>query len=111
MAVRQYPYHLFVYRVSESTQDNEGNWSTPVERWEKVSICREETNGAGRTINGPDGNAIVFSAMIYTPKGIAKIAEGTQVLVSETDSADGPCRIKGTILKHDVGQLHGRLWL
>ena len=64
----------------------------PLSDGKKVSICREETNGAGRTINGPDGNAIVFSSMIYTPKGITKIAEGTQVLVSETDSADGVCR-------------------
>lgn len=112
MAVRQYPYHLFALIVHESVQDPAtGEWSAQVSGWEKVCVCREETNGAGRTIVGPDGDAINFSAMIYTPKGVAKIAEKTQVLVSETDSTDGPCRIKGTVLKHDVGQLHGRIWV
>lgn len=112
MAVKQYPYTLFVYRVHESVQDPvTGEWTTQDAGWERVGVCREETNGAGRTTVGPDGDAIVFSAMIYTPRGVAKIEAKTQVMVSETDSADGPCRIKGTVLKHDAGQLHTRLWV
>jgi hypothetical protein len=40
-----------------------------------------------------------------------RLSEGTEVLVSETDLSTGTTRIKGQILKFDVGQLHNRLWL
>lgn len=106
-----YPHFLFVHIVGESTQDlSTGDWTTPVDMWVLHSICREETNGAGRSINGPDGKAIIYSSTVYMPR-TAKIAEGTEVRVCETNDADGVCRITGQILKHDVSQLHGRLWV
>lgn len=117
MAVKQYPQFLFVHVVSESTQDNEGNWSDPTDTWVKHSICREETNGAGRTINGPDGQAVVYSSTIYLPRTAQRIKEGSQVVVVETDEVDaegtptGYARIKGSVLKFDLSQLHSRLWV
>lgn len=112
MAVKQYPHFLFVHQVLESAQDPEtGDWWTPEDQWVMHSVCREETNGAGRQINGLDGEAIVFSSTVYMPKTAAKIQEGAEVLVSETDSETGVCRVKGTVLKHDISQLHARLWL
>lgn len=111
MAVKQYPHFLFVHLVAESVQDADGNWTDAVDGWVKHSICREETNGAGRQINGLDGKAIVFSSTVYMPRTAAKIQEGTEVLVSETDIETGACRVKGTVLKHDISQLHARLWL
>jgi hypothetical protein len=111
MAVQQYPHFLFVHVVSESVQDSDGNWSDPIDSWAKHCKCREETNGAGRQINGPDGKAIVFSSVVYMPKNATKIQEGTEILVSETDSETGLCRVEGTVLKHDISQLHARLWL
>lgn len=117
MAVKQYPHFIFVHLVEESMQDNEGNWSTPVDTWVKHCICREETNGAGRSIIGPDGNAIVFSSVVYAPRTASRIKEGTEAIVSSTDivSGDGTpvgeIRIKATILKFDGAQLHARIWL
>lgn len=111
MATKQYPHFLFAHITPESSKNEDGSWWTPEAAWVLVSVCREETNGAGRTIIGVDGKAIVYSSSIYLPKGVQRIAEGTEILVSETNDVDGICRIKGSLLKHDVGQLHGRLWV
>lgn len=112
MAVKQYPYYLFVHNISESTQDpNTGNWSTPSDDWVFHSVCREETNGAGRQINGQDGEAIIFSSVVYLPSTAASIAEGTEVFVSETNSKEAERRICKHVLKFNKGQLNSRLWL
>jgi hypothetical protein len=109
--MKQYPHFLFVHVVTESLQGEDGNWSDPVDTWVQHSICREETNGKGSTVNGPDGKAIVFSSTVYMPKSAARLKEGTEVLVSETDSANGVVRIKGQVLKFDPGQMNNRLWM
>lgn len=111
MNVKQYPYYLFKRTVTPSSQDGEGNWSTPTDSWVLHSICREETNGKGSLIRGDDGRAIVFGSTVYMPKSAAKIDEGTEILVSETNSENGVCRIRGQVLKFDVGQLNCRLWV
>jgi hypothetical protein len=109
--MNQYPHFLFMKKVAESTQDDSGNWSTESESWVLHSICREQTNGKGSLVNGQDGKAIVFSSLIHLPLTAIRLSEGTEVLVSETDISTGTTRIKGQILKYDVGQLHNRLWL
>ena len=111
MALKQYPHYLFVHVVGDSVQDGDGNWTTPSDTWSLHSVCREETNGKGSQINGADGKAIVFSSTIYLPKIAQKIAEGAEILVSESNSAQGTCRIKKQVLKFDVGQLSCRLWV
>jgi hypothetical protein len=111
MSVKQYPYYLFKHVVTTSTQDGDGNWSTATDSWVLHSVCREETNGKGSLIRGVDGQAIVFGSTIYMPKSAAKLAEGTEILVSESNDSNGVCRIKGEVLKFDVGQLSCRLWV
>lgn len=110
--MKQYPHFLFVHVVADSVQDQQtGNWTESVNSWVKHSICREETNGKGQTVNGPDGKAIVFSSTVYMPKSAATIKEGTEALVSETESINGAIRIKGQVLKFSPGQLNCRLWI
>lgn len=111
--VEQYPHFLFVFVPGiESVQDDNGNWIPGTESdWSFHSKCREETNGKGTQIMGVDGKLTIYSSMIYLPKGTVRIAEGTEVLVSETDSKDGQLRVKGTCLKFDAGQLNCRLWV
>ena len=111
MAVKQYPHFLFVHVVEESIQDGDGNWTEAVDQWNFHSVCREETNGRGTKINGTDGNAIVFSSTVFMPRTAARIAELTEVLVSETNDENGICRVKGQVLKFDAAQLHARLWV
>lgn len=107
----QYPHFLFVKQVVEATQDVDGNWSNSSESWGLHSVCRDQSNGKGTVINGQDGKAIVFSSVIHLPLESSRISENTEVLVSETNNPIGTIRIKGQVLKYDVGQLHNRLWL
>lgn len=110
--VTQYPHYLFVLiSGSDSVQDENGNWVSSEPSWSFHSMCREETNGAGRQINGVDGKATVFSSTVFMPKGTAKIEEGTQILVSQIKSENGPFRVKGAVLKFDPNQLNCRLWV
>lgn len=109
--MKQYPHFLFVKVVTESVEDDDGNWSASSENWAIHSICREQSNGKGNVVNGQDGKAIVFSALVHLPLGTNRLAEGTEVLVSEKSLSSGIVRIKGQILKFDAGQLHNRLWV
>lgn len=109
--MNQYPHFLFVKSVAEASQDADGNWFPATENWVFHSICREQSNGKGSVINGQDGKAIVFAAVIHLPMASGRLTEGTDVLVSESNSPDGFVRIQKQVLKYDAGQLHDRLWL
>lgn len=95
----------------ESVRDDAGNWIAAGEQFMFHGVCREETNGKGQLINGPDGNSIVFSSVIYMPKSVARLKEGTEIAIFETKETTGVCRIRKQVLKFDVGQLGCRLWV
>lgn len=109
--IQQYPHFLFVKSVSESIQDENGNWSESTEQWVLRSVCREQTNGKGSLINGQDGKSIVFASIVHLPLSAERIIEGTLVKVCAANDADAVGRIEKQILKFDVGQLHCRLWV
>jgi hypothetical protein len=109
--IQQYPHYLFVKVVTDSVQDEDGSWSEASELWVLHSVCREQTNGKGSLINGSDGKAIVFASTVHMPLEAERIQEGSEVLVSESESAEGLIRVTGTVLKFDEGQLHCRLWV
>lgn len=109
--MNQYPHFLFVKSVAEASQDADGNWLPTTENWVLHSVCREQSNGKGSVINSQDGKAIVFASVVHLSGKSERITEGTEVLISETNSPDGFVRIQEQVLKFDVGQLHNRLWL
>lgn len=112
--ITQYPHYLYRREVSEVTQDNSGNWVNnggDPSVWVLHSMCREETNGKGSTINGTDGKAVVYSSTVYIPRAAGEIKEGTEVVVSKSNDPTVGIRIKGQILKFDKGQLNNRLWV
>ena len=108
----QYPHFMFV-KISggESVQDGDGNWTTSAGTWGLHTVCREETNGKGSAINGPDGKALVYSSLVNLPRGTVRIQEETEVLITETNDPAGTVRIKGQVQKFDNGQLHARIWI
>jgi len=108
--IQQYPHFLYVKTVTESVQDGDGNWTDPSETLVLHSVCREQTNGKGSLVNGPDGKAIVFASIIHLPLETERIPEGSEVIVSD-DESGSIVRIKGEVLKFDTGQLHCRLWV
>lgn len=109
--VNQYPHFLFVVNSFDSQQDEDGNFTNNGYCNKLVAQCREETNGKGATINGTDGRAMVYSAKIYMPANTQSIKEGTEIFISQTNDPNGVVRIKGQVLKFDVGQLHCRIWV
>jgi hypothetical protein len=111
MSVKQYPHFLFVHLVSESVQDNEGNWTGPVDEWVLHANCREETNGAGKLINGPDGKAVAFSSTVYLPKSSANIEFGTEIKITSINDVLANPRAKGHVLNFSQGQMNSRLWV
>ena len=124
---RQYPHFLYIYRASEAQQNENGSYMEGAEGgWELYSICREEPNGKGSTIQVADSQALVFAALVQLPAGLDKIPEGTKVAVTafsvqpemlnspewrKHSAATGLLRICGTVAKYDRGQLHNRCWL
>lgn len=108
--MKQYPHFLYSDVLSESTRDDDGNWSiqTPVPTI--LSACREETDGRGSEVQSADGNFRKYTSIIYLPKSAADVLEGTVVYVrnSESDTAN---RIKGPVIKFDRGQLNCRIWV
>lgn len=123
----QYPQYLYVLRRGgNSVQRPNGSWDTPAPVWELVAACREETNGKGSTIQTADGKTRVFASLIYTPKGTARINEGTQIVVTREEvdvaqlsdtnfiasaKASGFVVATGTVEKFDLGRLHCRIWI
>ncbi len=109
--VRQYPHYLFVTNPSDNaTQDENGEWVTPVSANVLIGACREETNGRGSQINATDGTQYVFQSLIQLPAGTPPVKVGTPVIVTN-DAAGLDVRISGKCMKFDVGQLHCRLWV
>lgn len=112
MNIIQYPHFLYVKSTGgASTQDAEGNWITYTPSWVFHSVCREETNGSGRQVNGSDGKAVVYSSMVYLPKGVASVPDNVEILVVTTQDPEALIRVKGTCLKCDITTLHGRIWV
>lgn len=109
--MKQYPHLLYTKAVAtDSTQDGDGNYNEQTPADTLISECREETDGRGREIQGPDGEHHVYSSIIYLPKGAPVVSEGTTVFVKNS-ATDTTYRIQGPVLKFDTGQLHSRIWV
>lgn len=108
--IQQYPHYLLIKVITDSVQNGDGSWSEASEQLVLHSVCREQSNGKGAVVNGPDGKAIVFASVIHLPLETERIPEGSEVIVS-SDENGSALRIKGEVLKFDTGQLHCRLWV
>lgn len=107
----QYPHYLFKLVPGASVKGDDGGWTKVPDSWVLHSECREETNGKGSQINTADGKAVLFSSTVYLPAGTSRIPEGTEVLVNEASDRSGLTRVQGRVLKCDLHQLNGRLWV
>ena len=110
----QYPQYLYRKSTGEATQGTNGSWVGDSPEWILAGICREETNGKGTSIQTADVRFLVFSSLIFLPRGSAKIQEGSEVLVLKEKAVvvkEDDAIIKGTCLKFDDGRLHCRMWV
>lgn len=107
--MERYPHILFISRASEATKDDEGNFIVSDPEWEQVSECRDEPNGAGRTVVLTDGKAYQYSSMVYLPSiADPETLTGSQVKIE--DEA-GAVRIRGTIMRAVNDRKNARLWV
>lgn len=122
----QYPHFLYKRADAESTQDENGSWTTGAASYELCGRCREETGGRGSKVQTASGNYREFSSLVQLPTSVKRIPEGTEVVVTTeevptsdllSDSfvqnalSEGIVRIAGECLKFDNGRLHNRLWV
>jgi hypothetical protein len=110
----QYPQYLYCKSTGEAAQGPNGSWAGASPEWILVGICREETNGKGTSIQTADGRFLVFSSLVYLPRGSAKVQEGSEILIMKEKAEvvnEGEAILKGTCLKFDDGRLHCRMWV
>jgi len=106
MLVVQYPHTITATIVTESHQDNNGNW-VPGGSTNRVITGRAEPNGSGRMVQLADGSQIVYNWVIYMPKGTTPLPDGAEIVVTWNTQAVG----RGKVLRFSQGQLNSRLWL
>lgn len=103
----RYPHTLYAILSGEASQDNSGDFVANESKKVFISECREEPNGSGSKISLTDGNAYVFSSMIYIPSLCDKITVGTRV---EVVNENGQIRFTGEIKRLSDDLKHVRLW-
>ena len=114
VASYQYPQYLYCKSTGEATQGSNGSWVGDSPEWVLAGICREETTGKGTSIQTADGRFLVFSSLIFLPRGSAKVQEGSEIMVMKEKAdvvSEGEAVLKGTCLKFDDGRLHCRMWV
>lgn len=122
----QYYQYLYVLNNGEAVKLSNGSWDNNARSWELKAACREETNGKGATIQTAGRKDFVFASLIQLPKGTPRIAEGTEIVVTQEevdtnqllepgfiDSAKitGLVVVTGFCQKFDPGRLHCRMWI
>jgi hypothetical protein len=105
--VVQYPYKLFVQRLSEGSINEQGNPVKPVEEWVEWCSCRDEHNGRAAVIQKPNGDRYVYLCVIYFDKSAQPISINTKIEVREKDYV----RQAGPVMGYRKGQLNARVWL
>jgi len=110
--VKQYPHLLYGIpaAAADSSQDNSGNWTADTSASNKLSVCREVTDGKGRELQGADGKMHKYTSIIFTPRTCPDVPFGMVIYVRDTENSTAD-RIRGSVLKFDRGQLHCRIWV
>lgn len=103
----QYPYVLQVLHVSDSEQDDNGNWSDGTETWVNHCRCRDEA-GKGKQVADADNAVHHYSFLIQKPEGVEPIPTGTKVRVIEGGSK---VRCEGTVIYSRKDEFHSRTWV
>lgn len=86
--------------------DADGNWVAGTSTYMLHSVCREEPKTGG-TVVVADGSAVVFSSIIYLPKGTIPIQVTTKIKVVDQL---GATRIIGDVKRFSSDSKNCRLW-
>ena len=104
--VKQYAYQLEVLSIPDTVFDEKGNIIPPVETWNLVANCRDES-GHGKKVTMADGLSYDYSFLVQLPKGVEAVEVGKRVRVLSVDHV----RCEGVVIYSRKDQLHTRLWV
>ncbi|ADQ83088.1 hypothetical protein [Riemerella anatipestifer] len=106
--VKQYPYILKLFQEAEATFNQAtAEWEGGEAKWVTISYCRDEINGGGSKITKTDGEAYVYSAVVYAPKHCPSINTGAKIQVWNGNVL----RLEATVQRFAKEQLHTRIWV
>ncbi len=122
------PYFLYTLNTETAEGQNlEGDFIPSVSVWNLHSKCRDQLNGAGRTVALADGQNIVYAGIIYMDVASGIVPEKTEVIVTKTELSDpeilnnpdavkelragGQIRLQGTVKSFEESRLNIRLWV
>ena len=108
--VEQYP-HTCTYSIpgTPDTWDEENGGWIPGEPGTITSVeCRAGPSGAGKTIQGVDGEYVSYAFDLAFPQGTDAINPGTELTITRLN---GEQLITGRLLRFQTGQLHSRGWI
>lgn len=104
--VTQYPDTVKVTVTAPATRDASGNYTLATTTTTELT-GRWEANGKGLFVATEGGQQIVYSGIVYLPKGTAKPPYGAKVEVYR----DTVLIATGTVQNFSAGQLNCRMWL
>lgn len=108
--IEQYPHRL-TYRT-EATEDTwddvNGGWIPGTPGVEITVRCRVIPEGSGKTVLNTDGAKVNYSYDLAFPLEVSKIPDGIEV---EVMNEKGEVIVKDRLIRHFIGQLHGRGWI
>jgi hypothetical protein len=104
--VTQYPHTVTISSVSESTQDENGNYVPGTPSTFEFN-GRFETNKAGNFLTAANGEQVVFSGIIYARYSTPNVPLGTGIEVMDGSSPVA----KGKAVQFSRGQLNVRIWM
>lgn len=104
MVVKQYPHTLVIPGIAgESTQNEDGTWSTTEPTPPVNQSCRYEAAGRQNQIKGADGEIYTYTGIVYMPLSAPDIANTIEVTVTG--------RITAKVIYFYRGQLNCTMYL
>jgi len=107
-----YPHYLHIRQKNIVQNPLTGEFTQNSSSLQFVSECREQVNGAGKVINGADGDTITYSSVIHLPLDCPTIQVGADIEVyNDFTTSQSQLRIKGKVLRFSRDLMHCRLWV
>jgi hypothetical protein len=108
--IEQYPHRL-TYRTAATEDiwdDVNGGWIPGTPGAEITVRCRAIPAGSGKTVLDKDGVTVDYKYDLAFPLSVEQIPDGIEVeVVKQTEEVI----VKDRIIRHFIGQLHGRGWI
>ena len=105
----RYEETLQVKPIGGATRNELGDWITESDSdFVTVSECRDEPNDEGNTLQGADGERVVYGSIVQLPEDCPDIERGQPVRVIDES---GKVILEGEALRFKRYRKNCRLWV